>query len=103
MSSRIVITVRGHWVNACYLRVAARPVLVFDGVEHPTRWGQATTLSASAGTHTLAAGIRYRGTPWLLALLPREFHVADDQTIHVTARNGAMNSDPFYLTVSDPP
>ncbi|MFD6516966.1 hypothetical protein [Rhodococcus sp. NPDC060176] len=103
MSGQFVVTVRGHWVNACYLWVAARPVLVLDGVEHPTRWGKATTLSVAAGMHTLAAGIRYRGTPWLLALLPREFDVADDQSIHITARNGPMNSDPFSLTVTDSP
>lgn len=101
MSGQIVFTVRGHWVNAWFLQLAARPVLLIDGFEYPTRWGQATTLSVGEGTHTLSAGVRYRGTPWLLGVLPHEFYLADGQTVHVNARNGAVNSEPFHLTASD--
>ncbi|AHH21618.1 hypothetical protein NONO_c68510 [Nocardia nova SH22a] len=102
MSGRISATVRGHWVNAWFLRLAARPVLLVDGHEHPARWDRATTLPVEAGTHTLAAGIRYRGTPWLLGVLDHEIQVGDDRTVHVTARNGALNSEPFHLTAVEP-
>ncbi|NKS56279.1 hypothetical protein GS504_01450 [Rhodococcus hoagii] len=103
MSGQIVFTVLGHWVNAWFLRLASRPVLLLDGCEYPARWGQPTTLSVDAGAHRMAAGLRYRGTPWLLGIHSHEVYVADGRTVYVNARNGAVNSEPFHLTVSDPP
>ncbi len=93
MPTAIAVTVRPHPVNGWFLRTIARPVVVIDGAEYHARWSRRRTVPVRPGEHTLAVGVRYRGTPWLLGSRPspRRVDIVADETQGFTARNGPLN------------
>ncbi len=97
MPSSIVVTVRAHWFNAWFLRLLSRPVVLVDDAEHPVGWGEAKETIVAPGDHTVAAGVRYRGSGTLLGAQPVGVSVADGQSVRLVARNGLFNHQPFTL------
>lgn len=99
MPTAITVTVRGHPVNGWFLRAFARPVIMIDGAEHDAHWSRPRTIPVSAGEHTVAVGVRYRGTPWLLGAESSALQVgiAAEETRGFVARNGPLNHQPFRL------
>lgn len=93
------MTVRGAWVSAWVLRVAARPFVVVDDHPYAARWGRPTTVSVEAGAHSLGVGIRYRGFTALLGVDTRAVSVPEHQLLRFVAKNGILNSEPFYIRV----
>jgi hypothetical protein len=100
VTSALELTARGHWVNAWFLYAFAQPVLVIDGAEHRTHWRRPARIPIHAGKHTIAVGCRYRGTPWLLGVRERSYVVPEDSTLRLAAKNGPLNSEPFYVEIS---
>ena len=100
MASALELTARAHPVNAWLLYALGKPVLVIDGVEHPVRWREPARVGVEPGKHTVAVGFRYRGTPWLLGARERAYVVPEDGTLSLSAMNGPLNSEPFYVEIS---
>ena len=100
VTSSLELTARGHWLNAWFLYAFGKPVLVVDGDEHPIRWRRAVRVPVSAGKHTVSVGFRYLGTPWLLGVRERGYVVPHDGTLRLSAMNGPLNSEPFYVEIS---
>ncbi|AYG04763.1 hypothetical protein [Gryllotalpicola protaetiae] len=100
MTSSLELTARGHWLNAWFLYAFGRPVVVIDGDEHSIRWRQPARIPLAAGKHTVSVGFRYVGTPWLLGVRERGYVVPQDGTLRLSAMNGPLNSEPFYVEIS---
>jgi len=100
VTSALELTARAHPVNAWLLYALGKPVLVVDGAEHPVRWRQPASVSVPAGKHSVAVGFRYRGTPWLLGVRERSYVVPEEGTLRLSAMNGPLNSEPFYVEIS---
>jgi hypothetical protein len=100
VTSSLELTARGHWLNGWFLYALGKPVLVIDGAEHPIRWRQPSRVQLPAGKHTVAVGFRYRGTPWLLGVRERSYVVPEGGTLRLSAMNGPLNSEPFYVEIS---
>ena len=95
----LILTVSPHPVAVWFLRPAARPVVLVDGIEHPGAWGKPCTVQLVAGTHEVAAGLRYRGTRAVLGTTPIRVTLAEDETREMVAVNGIANHTPFTITV----
>lgn len=102
MSSSVVVTPRTHWLNGWFLRLFARPIVRFDGVDHVALWAQPLQIEAAAGSHEVAVGARYRGTASVLGIAESRVEVAEGQQVAVEARNGFFNHQPFTVTASEP-
>jgi hypothetical protein len=97
VAGSIGVTVRPYWLGAWFLRLMSRPFVRVDGAEHPTRWGVPSPIAAEPGSHTVACGIRYRGFSGLLGARNVKVRVNEGQTLHMIAKNGPLNSEPFYV------
>ncbi|MDK7138180.1 hypothetical protein QP414_02520 [Corynebacterium simulans] len=102
MSSSVVVTPRTHWINGWFLRLFARPVVRFDGVDHAAVWAQPLSIETAAGAHEVAVGARYRGTASVLGVAETRIEVADGQQVVLEARNGFFNHQPFTVTAPEP-
>jgi len=100
VASALELTARAHPANAWLLYTLATPVLVIDGVRHPVRWKQPATVAVAGGKRTVAVGFRYRGTPWLLGARERSYVVPEDGTLRLSAMNGPLNNEPFFVEIS---
>lgn len=100
MPAHLVLTVRPHWLGAWFLRMAARPVVVVNDIEHAASWGSPCTVALPAGRHSVAAGIRYRGTEALLGTCPVRITVRQDEDQKLLATNGMLNHEPFRITAA---
>jgi hypothetical protein len=100
VASALELTARAHPVNAWLLYTVAKPVLVIDGQEHPVRWRERALVPVDAGKHSVAVGFRYRGTPWLLGVRERAYVVPEDGTLSLSAMNGPLNNEPFFVEIS---
>lgn len=98
MNSSVVVTPRTHWINGWFLRLFARPVIRFDGVDHTARWGQPYRVDAGAGAHRIAVGARYRGGTGALGLVESRVEIGAGQRLILEARNGFFNHQPFIVT-----
>lgn len=101
MPGRINVTMKPSWLSAWFLRLAARPFVCVDGREYPAKWGVDVGVDVAPGRHLIAGGIRYPGFSSLLGARDVEIDVADGSTTSFVARNGFVNSEPFYLTRMD--
>lgn len=101
MSSSVVVTPRTHWFNGWFLRLFARPVVRFDGVDHAARWGRPLQIETAAGSHEVAVGARYRGTASILGVAESCIEVAEGQQVAAEARNGFFNHQPFTVTAPE--
>lgn len=99
MKSSIEVTPRAHWLSAAFIYLVTRPVILIDGTKHGARWSKPSTILVDPGTHSVAVGIRYRGTSSVLGTDGRSIEVGEGKTVTVKAQNGALNSDPFALTL----
>jgi hypothetical protein len=102
MGSSVVVTPRAHWFNGWFLRLFARPVVRFDGIDYAARWAQPLRIEAAAGSHEVAVGARYRGTSSVLGVAESRIAVTEGQQVMVEARNGFFNHQPFTVTASVP-
>jgi len=100
VTSALEITIRGHWLNGWFLYLLGKPVVVIDGGEHGARWRAAARVPVEAGKHAVAVGFRYRGTPWLLGTRERSYVVPENGTLRLSAMNGPLNREPFYVEIS---
>lgn len=98
MSAHLVFTFRPHWLGAWFLRLAARPVVIVNDLEHTASWGAACTVELPAGHHMVAAGIRYRGTRPVLGTEDAQVLVAEGETRRLLTVNGVLNYQPFAIT-----
>jgi len=97
MSSSVVVTPRAHWFNGWFLRLFARPVVRFDGVDHAAKWGQPLQIEVAAGSHEVAVGARYRGTASILGMAESRIEAQEGQQLVIEARNGFFNHQPFTV------
>lgn len=97
MSSSVTVTPRTHWVNGWFLRLFARPVVRFDGVDHDARWGRPLQVKAAVGSHEVGVGARYRGWASVLGVAELRIEVAAEKHVAVEARNGFFNHQPFVV------
>ncbi|RAX49410.1 hypothetical protein DQ353_10265 [Arthrobacter sp. AQ5-05] len=100
MPAHLVLTVHPHWLGAWFLRMAARPVVVVNDIEHAACRGSPCKVALPAGRHSVAAGIRYRGTEALLGACPARITMADDEDQKILATNGMLNHKPFRITAA---
>jgi hypothetical protein len=100
VASALELTARGHWVNAWFMNLLGRPVLVIDGEEHRAEWRRPSRVPVAAGKHSIAVGVRYLALPWLLGLRERSYVVPEDATLRLSAKNGPLNNEPFYVEIS---
>lgn len=98
MAGTIVVTMKGHWLSAWWLRLTARPFIRIDGVEQAVRWGVPCSTRVTAGEHAVAGGIRYPGFAMLMGVNEATVTVGEDQTVALIARNGPLNGEPFTFT-----
>lgn len=93
----VEIIVSGHWVNAWFMKLFGKPVVVLDGTRHEAEWDLPYRLLVSPGTHVVRAGVRYRGTSALLGTVPAQIDVTGGEVLTLRARNGFVNSTPFRI------
>ncbi|MGN6444053.1 hypothetical protein [Amnibacterium sp.] len=98
-SAAVSVVVRPYWLSSWFLRAFARPFVVVDGREHPARWSRPLRVQVRAGARSIGAGIRYPGTRRLLGYRPLTVDATPGEQVELLARNGPLNSEPFFMTV----
>ncbi len=97
----IRVAVAGHWINAWFMRLFARPYVVVDGRRRRARWGKPVTFDVPETDVELGAGIRYFDRGPLLGYEPRAVRVGElsaDSSGVLVFRNGLLNHQPFRLS-----
>jgi hypothetical protein len=93
----ITVTAAPHWFNGWFLRLFAVPVIQLDDTEHTARWHAPATFDVAPGPHVISAGARYRGFHGALGTEPTRLDVRPEDRLHLTARNGLLNHQPFRI------
>jgi hypothetical protein len=97
------ISVTGHWLNAWFMRLFARPYMVIDGKRHRVRWSEPNRINVDADEVELGAGIRYFDRGGLLGFEPERVEIQaraaqdPDATVSIILRNGFLNHTPFHV------
>lgn len=97
MPASLAVTVTPHWFNGWFLRMFAVAVVRIDGDVREVAWDHLAQFDIEPGTHTVSAGARYRGSRGVLGVAPADVHVAAGHHLHLLARNGPLNHQPFIV------
>lgn len=94
-ASTIRVVITPHWVNACLLLWAARPLVLLDGVEHAVHWSEPREFPVESGRHSVKTYMRYKGFDANLGAGQIDVDLEIGESADIVARNGWVNSAPF--------